>query len=34
MTLFMRAEPREAVFARVLDRYFGGIPDLATDQRL
>jgi uncharacterized protein (DUF1810 family) len=34
MTLFMRAEPREAVFARVLDRYFGGVPDLATDQRL
>jgi len=34
MTLFARAAPDEAVFARILDRYFGGIPDPATDQRL
>jgi uncharacterized protein (DUF1810 family) len=34
MTLFLRAEPGEAVFAQVLDRYFGGVPDPATDQYL
>jgi uncharacterized protein (DUF1810 family) len=33
-TLFMRAAPDEQVFRRVLDRYFGGVPDAATDQRL
>jgi uncharacterized protein (DUF1810 family) len=33
MTLFMRAAPDEAVFGRVLDRYFDGSPDEATDQR-
>ena len=31
MTLFLRADPAEAVFQRVLDRYFGGQPDSATD---
>ena len=34
MTLFMRAAPNEAVFATVIDRYFGGIADPATDDRL
>jgi uncharacterized protein (DUF1810 family) len=34
MTLFMRAEPGEPLFKQVLDRYFGGVPDAATDQRL
>jgi uncharacterized protein (DUF1810 family) len=34
MTLFHRAAPDEPVFAQVLDRYFGGIVDEATDARL
>jgi len=34
MTLFHRAAPDEAVFTRVLDRYFDGVPDAATDERL
>jgi uncharacterized protein (DUF1810 family) len=34
MTLFMRADPREPLFEQVLDKYFGGVPDAATDQRL
>jgi uncharacterized protein (DUF1810 family) len=34
MTLFLRADPAEPVFQRVLDRYFAGRPDSATDQRL
>jgi uncharacterized protein (DUF1810 family) len=34
MTLFMRAAPDEAVFERVLDRFFGGLPDPATDEIL
>ena len=34
MTLFMRAAPDEPLFRRVLDRYFGGLPDSATDQRI
>lgn len=34
MTLFHRAAPTEAVFAAVLDRYFGGEADPATDTRL
>jgi len=33
MTLFLRADPAQAVFQEVLDRYFGGDPDPATDQR-
>jgi uncharacterized protein (DUF1810 family) len=32
MTLFMHAAPGEPVFRQVLDRYFGGIPDAATEQ--
>ena len=34
MTLFHRAAPDEPIFTRVLDRFFGGIPDAATDARL
>ena len=34
MTLFMRADPEEDLFRRVLDRYFGGLPDNGTDDRL
>ena len=34
MTLFMRAAPGEPVFRQVLDQYFGGVPDPATDQRI
>lgn len=32
MTLFQRAAPDEVMFARVLERYFGGVPDPATDR--
>ena len=34
MTLFLRAAPHEALFARVLERYFAGEPDPATDAAL
>ena len=34
MTLFMRAAPGEPVFGQVLDQYFDGAPDPATEQRL
>jgi uncharacterized protein (DUF1810 family) len=34
MTLFARARAAEVVFAQVLDRYFDGVPDPATDQLL
>jgi uncharacterized protein (DUF1810 family) len=34
MTLFHRAAPDEAVFSQVLDKYFDGVPDPATDERL
>jgi uncharacterized protein (DUF1810 family) len=34
MTLFMRAASHETVFAQVLDRYFDGLPDVATDMRI
>jgi uncharacterized protein (DUF1810 family) len=34
MTLFMRAQPAEATFAAVIDQYFDGQPDRATDERL
>ena len=34
MTLFARADPDEPVFAQVLDRYFGGKADEATDRLL
>lgn len=34
ITLFMRAAPSEPVFGRVLDQYFGGEPDPATENRI
>jgi uncharacterized protein (DUF1810 family) len=34
MTLFLRAAPDEPVFQEVLDRYFDGSPDPATDRLL
>ncbi len=34
MTLFMHAAPAEPVFRQVLDRYFSGVPDSATEQRI
>jgi uncharacterized protein (DUF1810 family) len=34
MTLFSRAASEEPVFQQVLDRYFGGAADAATDARL
>ena len=34
ITLFIRAAPGEAVFCQVLDQYFGGEPDPATEQRI
>ena len=34
MTLFLRAAPDQPVFRQVLDQYFGGKPDPATDQRV
>jgi uncharacterized protein (DUF1810 family) len=34
ITLFMRAAPGEPVFRQVLDQYFGGEPDSATENRI
>jgi len=34
MTLFRRADPDEPVFAQVLDLYFEGATDIATEDRL
>jgi uncharacterized protein (DUF1810 family) len=34
MTLFARADPGNPVFGRVLDAYFGGAPDDATERLL
>jgi uncharacterized protein (DUF1810 family) len=34
MTLFARAAPSEPVFRQILDQYFGGVPDSATEQRI
>ncbi|MCA1647012.1 MAG: DUF1810 domain-containing protein [Chloroflexi bacterium] len=34
MTLFLRAAPTQPLFKQVLDRYFDGVPDAATDQRV
>lgn len=34
MTLFVRAQPEEPIFLRVLARYFGGEHDPETDRRL
>lgn len=33
-TLFVHADPGEPVFRHVLDQYFGGVPDPATEQRI
>ncbi|MCW2952852.1 MAG: hypothetical protein JWQ48_2022 [Conexibacter sp.] len=34
MTLFARAAPEQPLFQEILDRYFGGDADTATEQRL
>ena len=34
MTLFLHAAPGEPVFRQVLDQYFGGMTDSATEQRI
>jgi len=34
MTLFLRADPSEPAFLRVLDRYYGGEVDARTDELL
>jgi uncharacterized protein (DUF1810 family) len=34
VTLFRRAAPEEPVFGQVLDQYFGGVPDPATEKRI
>ena len=34
MTLFHRADPDDPLFTDVLEQYFGGVPDDATDSRL
>jgi uncharacterized protein (DUF1810 family) len=34
MTLFHRADPAEPLFGQVLDRFYGGVADPATDARL
>ena len=34
MTLFLRAAPREALFGRVLGRFWAGVPDALTDELL
>jgi uncharacterized protein (DUF1810 family) len=34
MTLFARADPANRVFGDVLETYFGGVPDEATDRLL
>ncbi len=34
MTLFHRAGPDDPLFGRVLDRFYGGVADAATDARL
>lgn len=34
MTLFLHAAPDEPVFKQVLARFFSGVPDVTTEQRL
>ena len=34
VTLFLRADPERREFLRVLDRFFGGLPDPATERLL
>jgi uncharacterized protein (DUF1810 family) len=33
-TLFRRADPEQPVFGALLDRFFDGRPDPATDERI
>ncbi|MGO4493361.1 DUF1810 domain-containing protein [Arthrobacter sp. 2YAF22_2] len=33
-TLFLRAAPEQPVFQQILDKYFNGVPDAATDRIL
>ena len=33
-TLFLRADPSQTLFQRLLDEYFGGVADAATDRLL
>ncbi len=34
VTLFRRADPDQPAFGQVLEQYFGGVPDAATEQRV
>jgi uncharacterized protein (DUF1810 family) len=34
MTLFSRAAPEEAVFSDVLERFFDGVADAATERQI
>jgi uncharacterized protein (DUF1810 family) len=34
VTLFRHAAPEKPVFGQVLDQYFGGVPDSATEKRI
>jgi uncharacterized protein (DUF1810 family) len=34
VTLFRQAAPGEAMFGEVLEQYFGGVPDAATERRI
>jgi uncharacterized protein (DUF1810 family) len=34
MTLFQHADPAEPLFRQVLDQYFDGIADPATEERI
>jgi uncharacterized protein (DUF1810 family) len=34
MTLFLRADPSESLFDEVIARFYGGVPDAATDALL
>ena len=34
MTLFHRAAPDEPLFQQILDRFYGGVPDVLTEARL
>jgi uncharacterized protein (DUF1810 family) len=34
MTLFARAAPEEELFGQVLEQYFGGVPDAASEELL
>jgi uncharacterized protein (DUF1810 family) len=34
VTLFRHADPDQPLFGQVLQQYFGGVPDAATEQRI